>query len=216
MRSRIVVLAMLLVFAVAISAQAGGGITAKGIKAGVNIAGVGGKDSDDTHKSRTAFVGGGFLTYAFSPALALQPELLYSQKGHKWDDDQGCKGTVKYDYLEIPVLLKYMFQLQGATTPSLYAGLAPAFLLSAKEEWENPDGGYGLLLTDSGTTDVKDDTKSFDFGLVFGGGIDFAVGSGLLMFDVRYTMGMTKVDDSEDKLDMKNKAITIMVGYGFK
>jgi opacity protein-like surface antigen len=206
---------MLLIFTVAVAAQAGGGIVAKGIKAGVNIAGVRGSDTDSHHKSRIGFVGGGFLTYAFTPALAIQPEVLYSQKGYKWEDGS-CKETGKYDYIEIPILLKYMFQMQGSTTPSLYAGVAPAFLMSAKVEWEDCEWGDGLILGNSGSEDIKDYTKSTDFGFVFGGGVDFALGTGLLMFDVRYTLGLTETDDTDYNWDEKNKAITIMAGYGFK
>ena len=219
MRSRIVVLVLLLVFLVAAGVQAEGtGITAKGIKAGVNIAGHYGDDTDEHHSSRTAFAGGGFLRYAFAPAWVLQTELLYSQKGYEWDDGHS-KWTGKFDYLEIPILMTYMFQLEGSTTPGLYAGISPAFLMSAKEEWEYNNGndyGVAALLGDSGSEDVKDDSNSFDFGLVFGGGVDFAVGNGLLIFDVRYTMGMTKVYDTEDDWDIKNKAFTILAGYGFK
>ncbi|MFC1800042.1 porin family protein [Candidatus Eisenbacteria bacterium] len=216
MRSRIVVLVMLLVFAVAVGVQAeGAGIVAKGIKAGINIAGHRGSDTDDHHKSRTGFIGGGFLTYMFTPALGLQPELLYSQKGFKWEDGD-WKETGKFTYLEIPVLVKYMIPMDGAVMPNLYAGVAPAFLMSAKVDWEDNYSGMGVILGDSGTDDYKDDSSSFDIGLVFGGGVNFSAGEGLLMFDVRYTMGMIDVPDVEEDYDIKNKAITIMAGYGFK
>jgi hypothetical protein len=217
MRNRIILLAVLLVFAMVAGALAeGSGITQKGIKAGVNIAGHRGSDTDDHHKSKTGFVGGGYLTYGFSPAIALQLELLYSQKGYKWEDG-GWKETGKFDYLEIPVIFRYNIVLQGSTTPNLYAGLVPAFLLSAKEEWEYSNtGGFTLLASESGSEDVKDKTNSFDFGFAFGGGVDIAVGNGILLFDARYTLGLTKIDSREDPNDIKNQAISLMVGYGFK
>lgn len=214
MRNRIIVLAMLLVFVAAAGAQAeGAGLIAKGIKAGVNIAGNSGSDTDSHHKWRTAFVGGGFLTYGLSGALAIQPEILYAMKGYKWED-AGYKETGKYNYIEIPILLKYMVQMQSSMTPSLFVGLAPAFLMSAETDWDY-GGEIGAILGDTGTEDVKDYTKSFDLGLVFGGGFDFALGNGKLLLDYRYTMGLTKIDDSADKLDVKNKAISITAGYGF-
>jgi hypothetical protein len=215
MRSRVVVLVLLLIFAMAVAVQAGGGIVTKGIKAGVNVAGVTGDDVDDSYESRTAFVGGVFLTYALTPALAVQPEILYSMKGYKWDDDMGCCGTGKLTYLEIPVLLKYMIPMDGVVQPNLFAGVAPAFLLSAEVEQDHEETMFQMLGA-SETVDIKDDTKSVDFGLVFGGGVDLALGEGLLMFDVRYTMGLTSIDDTDDDWDVKNKAITLMVGYGFK
>lgn len=221
MGNRIIVLTLLLVFAVAACAQAeGAGIAAKGIKAGINMATHRGSDTDN-HKYRTAFVGGGFLTYAFAPSMALQGEVLYSQKGYKIDEAD-YKETGRFSYIEIPVIFKYMIQMQSAVTPNLYAGIAPAFLLSAEEEWEYT-GSIGAILGDSNTDDVKDYSNSFDFGLVFGGGLDFAVGNGVIAFDVRYDLGLMKVYDfsnlegydGNEHPDIKNQAFTIMAGYGF-
>ncbi len=215
MSKRVVLIAMLLVFAVSAVTYAGGGITAKGVKAGINLATHGGGDADEHHKNRTAFIGGGFLTYALMNMLVVQPEVLFSMKGYKWEHG-GSKWTGKYNYLEIPILFKYQIPMEGSIRPNLFAGPAPAFLLSAEEEWEYSDhNGIGFTNGDdhSGTTDVKDDTNSFDFGLIFGGGVDIDMGSGMLVFDVRYNLGLTKIDSRDDPNDIKNQVISIVAGY---
>ncbi len=216
MGKRVLVIAMLLAFAVTAVAHAGGGgILAKGVKGGINLANHSGSDKDDHHKNRTAFVGGAFLTHALSGPLVVQPEVLFSMKGYKWED-AGWKETGKYSYVEIPVLVKYVIPMEGSVRPSLFAGPAPAFLLSAEEEWEySMENGFGFQEDEhSGTTDVKDKRNTFDFGLVFGGGVDIAVGSRTLIFDVRYTLGLTKIDSRDDPEDIKNSVISIMAGIG--
>ena len=48
----------------------------------------------------TGFVGGAYLHLPFLPSLALQPELLYEQKGGTINGN-----AYKLDYLELPLLL---------------------------------------------------------------------------------------------------------------
>ena len=65
--------------------------------------------------------------------------------------------------------------------------------------------------------DIKDSTKSIDFGLVLGAGFDYMLESGCVTFDVRYVLGLTTIDDPEvgDAADVKNTGIQFLVGYGF-
>ena len=56
--------------------------------------------------------------------------------------------------------------------------------------------------------------KSTDFGLVFGGGVDFGLGKGYFTIDLRYTLGLTTISDFEDE-DVKNGAFSLMLGYSF-
>ena len=65
------------------------------------------------------------------------------------------------------------------------------------------------------SVDIKEAWKGTDLGMVFGGGVDFPVGSGVMTLDGRYTMGMSKVPDADIEIDVKNTNISFMVGYGF-
>jgi hypothetical protein len=58
-------------------------------------------------------------------------------------------------------------------------------------------------------------TTSTDFGLTFGGGLSFEVGGAEVGVDVRYTLGLTTIDDDDDPWDLKNKVISIMGTVGF-
>lgn len=56
---------------------------------------------------------------------------------------------------------------------------------------------------------MRDTTKSMDFGVVFGGGVDF----GTLSVDLRLDLGLTSIDDSADSSDIQNRTLSLLVGY---
>jgi hypothetical protein len=61
-----------------------------------------------------------------------------------------------------------------------------------------------------------DDVKATDFGLIFGGGLDFWAPLGKIMLDARYTMGLTTVYESDIDLDMRNSVFSLTLGYCFQ
>jgi hypothetical protein len=201
-------LAILVIFGAAASASAVE-VSGLGIKAGVNFAKLTGSDVDANWKTRTALVAGAFLTLKFNDVLAIQPEILYSQKGPKWDaplEGQAFDGTVNLSYLEIPVLVKFYIPA-GANSrvhPHVFVGPYFAFKMDAK-----------LNYTWGGVTGERtlDTIKSTDLGYVAGAGIDFGVGKGKLTLDVRYGASFSAIaTDSTEK----NQTISAMIGYSFK
>ena len=59
--------------------------------------------------SRMAFAAGAFAHFGFGGLLALEPQVLFSQKGGKYGDAAPVINdelTIKIDYLEAPVLLR--------------------------------------------------------------------------------------------------------------
>ncbi|MGM0443620.1 MAG: hypothetical protein ACQEQV_05475 [Fibrobacterota bacterium] len=67
---------------------------------------------------------------------------------------------------------------------------------------------------DETDTDIKDDIKAVDFGIAMGGGLGIPAGSGKILLDLRYTLGLTEVNDTDFDVDAKNGAFGAMVGYG--
>ncbi len=196
---KLVLLTFVIAF-LALSAFAEGeavkGITAKGFKAGLSMSTLTG-DIDGV-KAKAGFAGGAFLTYNFSPAMAVQPEVIYCMKGVKAEVGDM---KLKLDYLVIPVLLKYDVPTQGKISPNIFAGPELGILLSAKK----------------GDVDIKDSTESVDFGISFGAGIDFAMESGKITLDARYTVGLSNVAKTEegDNTSVKNGTFMVLLGYGF-
>jgi len=180
-----------------------------GIKAGVNFSTFGG-DADNAD-SRTGFHAGAVAEFKLSENFSVQPELLYSQLGAKteYNESDGLgiyrvEETAKYDYIALPILAKY-YIIEGL---SIEAGPQVGFLINAKGETKISAGG------ESGTSeaDVKDLTKSVDFGVAAGLAYDLPMG---VFFQARYYAGLSNTYDGEGNADIKNSAFQISVGYKF-
>ena len=196
MKKLAVILGLVLLFAVGATAQ--DKMVSYGFKAGIDMANFTGDISNNSMK--VGFIGGGFVEYMVAPQIGIQLEVLYAMKGTKED---GGDGKLKFDYLEIPVLFKYIVPTQGNVSPFFFAGPQVGFLLSAK--------------SDPGGEDIKDAFESVDFGLAFGAGANIKMESFTLMFDGRYSLGLTNVvKDAPSGFSWKTSNIAFTVGVGFK
>lgn len=206
----ILIAILLLMFSVTIFAQ---GITAKGFKGGLNIVKFTGSDADIGDevdpKFAMGFAVGGFLTYSINNQISIRPEILYSVKGSKYEED-GLTLDFTMNYIDIPVLGVISVQ----KNMSIFAGPYFGMFLSGKVKIE-----YG---GDSEEEDMNKEDYANDFGLVFGGSYDI---SNNLSIEARYALGLKTFDKEPDDwdssygnyevLDIKNSAIQIMVNYSF-
>ncbi len=71
-----------------------------GVEGGINLANLHGQDVNDVFASRLGWVGGAFLDLPIGTTLAIQPEVLYEQKGGKFNGN-----PYQLDYVEVPILL---------------------------------------------------------------------------------------------------------------
>jgi hypothetical protein len=172
-----------------------------GVKAGLNMANVTGDEAPDETSMKMGAVGGVFMCYKITDIFAIQPELLYTQKGATIDEGDD-EFSWKTDYFEIPLLLKVNLPTEGKIKPSLYAGPALGILMSAKYEEE----------------DIKDYLKSTDFGVLAGAGLGYEMEKGMIGIEARYEVGLMTIDEAEgdeEEADIKNSVISVMVFYGF-
>lgn len=166
-----------------------------GAKAGVNLANLCFDDPDITdNKVRTCFHAGVLAEIPLLPKLAIQPEVLYSEQGAKYEGD----ALTKLHYINVPILAKYYF-FEGF---NVEAGPQVGFNLTAKEE----AGGYEI--------DMKDEVSSIDIGL--GVGISYQLKMGIF-FQGRCTFGLSNINDGIDKEECKyhHDIGQISVGYKF-
>ena len=172
-----------------------------GLKAGANFSTINGDETDNL-KSLTAFHVGGVAEVPVSDNFSVQPELLYSSQGAKYEESEGYDGKFKFDYINIPVMAK----LHVSNGLSLEAGPQVGFLMSAKDEYSSTG--------DSGTDDIKDDVKGLDFGLNIGAGLKLDNG---INFGARYNLGISNINDFEGAGSFKNQngVIQLYVGYFF-
>jgi opacity protein-like surface antigen len=201
------------------------GKTSIGIKAGINFSNAYGTPEgwDESIDWKSGITGGAFLNYAFNDNFSIQPELLYTQKGFgsallDETDIIEVDLTVSLDYFELPVLAKYSFSPGKSFRPVLFAG--PSFAYCSGSELSVSSWIF------SADIDFSSMTHTTDFGLVLGGGFDYALSNGTLVLDARFTWGFTNVilsgdfeidgsTETIDEDDFKNYGISFMLGYVF-
>lgn len=152
----------------------------------------------------TGFYVGAVAEIKFNDKFSVQPELVYSAQGVKQEYNETFAGmtinetfTSKFDYINIPIMAKY-YVYEG-----LSVELGPQFGFLVKAETKV--GGEKV--------DVKDSTKSFDFGV--GAGLAYDLANGFFA-NARYNFGLTDVAKNNESNDtFKNGVIQVGVGYKF-
>ncbi|GGX03281.1 porin family protein [Aquimarina muelleri] len=175
-----------------------------GVKTGVNLANISG-DNTEGFEGRTSFHLGSVVEIPITDKFAFQPEVSYSSQGDKFKNNLlglSAKTTMKLDYINIPLIAKY-YVIQGFT---LQAGPQIGFLISAKSKVEAMDVNK--------ETDIDDNFKSIDFGVILGLGYQLDMGA---FFDARYNIGLSNINDaaSFDDVKQKNSMAQFSVGYKF-
>lgn len=167
-----------------------------GVKAGLNLATM--TKSDGAAKFRPGIHAGAFAEYVINDYVGVQAELLYSMQGTRVKED-GATGTLKLDYIVLPILAK-IYVIEG-----LSVDLGPQFgyMVSAKAK-EKVDG-------ESSTINVYDDPSLKKFDVSVGMGLSYKLPYNLVV-SARYNLGLTKIYDGEKT---KNSVIQIGVGYRF-
>ncbi|MDD3642713.1 MAG: porin family protein [Candidatus Krumholzibacteria bacterium] len=204
-------LATILVLVLAGAAAAAG--VGFGVKGGLNMANLHGTDAENLDW-KPGFAAGAFAEIALTPVVSLQPEVLYVMNGAS-ESFLGIEIDFNLDYIQVPVLVKFDLPVAGTIVPTLYAGPYVGFLMGAEVE--------ASYQGESESMDVKDYTKSMDYGLSFGAAIDVNLAAATLIFEGRYNYGLTTIDDGwaealeeeNVELDIKNHSIMFMVGVGF-
>lgn len=162
---------------------------ALGLKGGLNFAKFDATDVSGSLKNKTGFNGGAFALIKLTK-IGIQPEILFSQQGSKFEFD-GNNIDNNFDYINIPVILK-LYTVAGI---NIQAGPQFGFLTRAEIDGSN----------------VKDSFKGSDLSLALGLGWDLPFG---LTFDARYNLGLTKIDESDPGFDaVRNQVIQLSVGF---
>lgn len=174
------------IFAFAVTTSNAQGVSF-GAKAGLNLAGVNGDDTDGLD-GRTAFHVGGVASIGISELFSVQPELIFSMQGAEADDV-----TLQLDYINLPIFADF----QIAEGLSLQGGPQFGFNVNAKQEFE-------------GNTATIDEVETLDLGV--GAGAQYRLPDLGLFFQARYVIGFS---DFISDVDAKNSVASISVGWFF-
>jgi hypothetical protein len=155
---------------------------------------------------------GGFIMYSDINHFGISGDVLFSQKGAKFENVVFGNGRATYtqriNYLEIPVLARYFITLSGNFRPNFFIGPSVAFRLNAKLK------NYTIGNVEQPDSDITDFFRPADFGIVGGIALNFEVAKGKrILLDARYTHGLTDATISTD--GVRNSAVTLNLSYGF-
>ncbi len=190
-----------------------------GVQGGIGFANLGG-DTEGT-ESKLGWSGGAFFAADLHEYFRLQFVGQYVRKGAK-DSEAGIDIKFNLNYIEVMVPFTLTIPVQNSPLmPHIFAGPALAFELDCAVSGEaggvSVDIGCDEFSDLSGDPDDDIQTKSIDFGVVFGGGADIALGNGAITLDVLYNLGLTNVNDTPgfEDFSIKNKNLQILAGYRF-
>jgi hypothetical protein len=171
------------------------------------------EDANATIEGANNYTAGVIGVFSLTPWLAFQPEAMYSVRGASGIAEYGSyfggtvEGSVELKYLEMPLLLRFMYPNSRDLVPHIVVGPAIAANLSAEAT-----GMWGSRPVDGDISKVVTDG---DLELVLGGGVDFGVSIVRISFDARYTYGLLSVDNSNRLPDLKNRVWTITAAVLF-
>ncbi len=139
-------------------------------------------------------MGGLAVQIVWPKGFAVQPEVLYSQKGCMF---AGSGLRYDIDYVEVPVQLMYRIHM---------AEVKPFGFIA-------PYGAYAIRLTQNGDM-ISDDTyarriNKWDYGIGAGAGFDIWK----IQLSFKYSWGFAKVIDQS--YTVRNKVFTVSAGFLF-
>lgn len=194
------------------------------VKAGVNFSNMLFEEDDTSiedlaKNGATKFTAGVAFILPFSDAVALQPELLYTQKGAKSTYTiAGGEFTndLTYNYFDIPLLLRISLGDTHGEGLGIYlnGGGYVGYAFNGKSKSTSPLGEVESDIS----FDDNDDQRRIDFGAAVGGGLTL----GNLFFDLRYNHGINNIldDDANNNNDngfkkLQHRGLALTAGIIF-
>lgn len=172
-------------------------------KLGLNVATM---TNNDGGNPRAGIVGGAEFEYQATDLLSLTFGALYSQQGLKANGDE-MDGTIKMDYINVPVLLN-VYVAKGL---AVKAGLQPGFKVNSKVKVSAPGVSAEVDLEKALLQSGSDaSVKSVDFAIPMGISYEYRN----FQFDARYNLSVSKAIEAEDE-STRHSVFQFTVGYKF-
>lgn len=189
-----------------------------GVKGGANLSNLSGDlTNEDRYENKFGFHGGVMLNVGLldDGFLSIQPEVLFSQKGFTYADDEFTiggnrfkyDGDVTYNYIDVPVLLKIK-----AGSVYFEAGPQYSYLLKVKNDFKITSNGNPVTQT-SNTSDL-DNINRNEIGYAAGLGYQ---SEGGFLFGLRYNGSFTDFGkdgyQDADTRNARNSVFQASVGF---
>ncbi len=182
-----------------------------GVKAGVSLSDYSVKTKYD--KSNKGGIATGLvLMNTIGKNMALQADLLYVQKGYNHQICNQCYDKFTSTFIEVPLTLRYSFYLPKISSKlenfkaHASGGVYFARWMNAKYETK--------IFNDKITENYAFSGENrADFGPNFGAGLEYALFSGSLVLDFRYSLGVVDMSPPGSTNAQKNKSAILSLGY---
>lgn len=185
-----------------------------GLRTGLNFSNLTG----DLSKSSTklGFNIGAFAQFNLSNKFAIQPEVLYSGQGASYAESSTVAssytyttGTIYLDYILVPIMAKYQF-VDGF---NFEFGPQIGFIVASKNNGDDLVTTGDVIADYPFNRNIKDRTKSIDFGLNFGVSYDL---SNHAFVGIRYNFGLDNVIQNQDGSDFNSRNSVLSLNFGYK
>ncbi len=180
-----------------------------GAKVGFDMTHFWGEDAP--HGLQPNYQVGLMMEYKFNPKFAIAPEVVFAAQGGKASDEVdvedvpgsvNAEGTFHTNYINVPLMLKFY------ATPSFSIDFGPQVGFNVYSKI-TASGKVGTIEAKE-TIDLKDNTKTVDFGLGLGATYNLTNNA---FVQARYTLGLTNVFDVHDSHEKNGNA---QIAFGMK
>ncbi len=180
-----------------------------GVKIGLNLSNVYNSDGEEfVAENRAGLALGAFLTLPIGKIFALQPEILFSQKGFQSTGRiLGSNYTLSRtnSFIDVPIL----FAFRPTSFISILAGPQYSYLARQKDVFEN--GGTSIVLQQQ---EFNNDNIRKNI-LGFTGGVDINLKNIVLSARVGWDLQKNKGDGTSTTPNYKNMWYQATIGYRF-
>jgi hypothetical protein len=199
------------------------GQTAIGGKIGLNLATYIG-DTEESFMNKGSVIGfqiGGIIELGITDRFSIQPELVYIRKGVSdeftldfFGETTETELDLKLNYIELPILGKLRFGTPESTNFFVTAGPSFGYATGGETEQEITVGGETTESSEDIEFSDNDGFRRFELGAALGIGLNIPSGSGNFFGEVRYSIGITSLNDDDiSDLSFRNSAVGLSVGY---
>ena len=159
---------------------------------------------------------GMFYTFKLSDAFDFETGLFYTLRGYQFDQTPlyNTSYSLRINYLELPVILKYILPIDWSFRPLISAGPFAALKLGSQKT---------IRISEAETTGSVSGVNPLDYGIVFGVGAEFDAWNGQIIIDLNFNWGLANVMTQPDNFiglpddpgTVKTRAVILMAGYRF-
>ena len=238
---------LFLVIAIFFYSYAGAQNFSIGVRGGISIPNLssGGSSENPLNTGYSSRLGpdfGIFGEFKISNVFSFQPMIEYSSQGGKKDglqafpNPQGMvptylyanfKSEAKLNYLMIPVLAKFGWNLKPKSPLRIYVDAGPfvGFLLSAKQVTSDSSNVYadpggqqplpGGKQSFYNTQNIKSQLNTTNFGVEGNAGISYRIGNGNIFIEGGFNYGFLNIQKGAANGKNNTGAATVSLGYAY-